>query len=484
MGYRHLVGALVALALVAAACGDRGEDPSQATGPDVTAPPSTEAPSSTAPPGGDTTTSDPTGTEPPEPAGPGPGDFGSLAAVCGPNEGGGSIPDLGDDEVQGLSADAIKLSTIADPGFQGSPGLNQEIFDTGSAFVAWCNDLGGINGKEIDLTLRDAKLTEYQPVVEQACGEDFAVVGDGAVQDNLWASVGLPCGLINVPGFSVTFDKAGRVGDDPLVARQVQPVPNPLDEFAVGANLLLLEAFGGTETQTGFLYADFQTLVDQYNKERAGFEAVGHVVTHTDVYNILGEDNWTPFAAAIRGAEVEFLKIIGEPDNGAQLKAALAEIDYEPTVTLHETNFYDQNYITAGGDAVEGDYVRTIFWPFEEADRNPATQRYLDLLEAEGGKVATLGVQSMSAWLLFATLAKQCDLADDLSRSCILERAAEVTDWTGGGLHAPTSPATNEGSDCVIVLQVADGAFTRWAPDIDTGYACDPGYRVSIDPPG
>jgi ABC-type branched-subunit amino acid transport system substrate-binding protein len=395
--------------------------------------------------------------------------------VCGPNEGGGRIPDLGNDEIQGLSADAIKLTTIADPGFQGSPGLNQEIFDTGEAFAAWCNGLGGINGKRIELSLRDSRLTDYQPVVEQACQEDFAVVGEGAVQDNLWADVGFACGLINVPGFSVTPEKSGLAGDDPITTRQVQALGN------------LQEEFPGAAATTGFVYADFQTLVDQYEKERTALEQVGHTVTHTGIYNILGEDNWTPFAAAMRSDDVQFLRFIGEPDNGAQLKLALDEIGYAPAVTLHETNFYDPNFIIAGGEAVEGDFVRTVFWPFEEADRNPATQQYLDLVESRGGKVATLGVQSLSAWLLFATLAKQCDLADNLSRSCVMEAAAEVTEWTGGGLHAPSSPATNQGARCTIVLRIENGAFVRHAPEIDGGdggYACDPDYVASIDPAG
>ena len=89
--------------------------------------------------------------------------------------------------------------------------------------------------------LRDAKLTDYQPVLEQACAEDFAVVGDGAVQDNLWADVGRACGLIDIAGFSVTAAKAGVAGDDPVETRQVQPVPNPADEVAIGANVILSE---------------------------------------------------------------------------------------------------------------------------------------------------------------------------------------------------------------------------------------------------
>ncbi len=117
---------------------------------------------------------------------------------------------------------------MADPGFEGLPGLNQEIFDAGTAFVEWCNAAGGINGKQLTLNLRDAAITEYQPVLQESCDEDFGIVGSGAVQDNFWPEVGAACGLIDIAGFSVTPDKAGLAGRDPIEARvdpaRAQPV--------------------------------------------------------------------------------------------------------------------------------------------------------------------------------------------------------------------------------------------------------------------
>ena len=46
--------------------------------------------------------------------------------MCGPNEEGG---ELAADDNQGVSADTIKVGTVADPGFSGRLGLNQELFD-------------------------------------------------------------------------------------------------------------------------------------------------------------------------------------------------------------------------------------------------------------------------------------------------------------------------------------------------------------------
>ena len=458
MRMHRTVMLLAAIALLAASCGDRGEDEGAV---DET-----------------TTTSAPDDTDTSGPDDAGPGDFGTLTDVCGPSEGGGAVPEGDPAETQGITETSIEVGTVADPGFTGRLGLNQEIFDAAEAFVEWCNAAGGINGKELVLNQHDAAITNYQPVVEQACQSDFALVGAGAVQDNLWPDVGAACGLIDIAGFSVTPQKAGVVGQDLVASRSVQAIPNPGDRYPVGAIRILDEEFPEALATTGFLYADFQTIKPTYDKARAAAESIGHTVVEAGSYALLGESNWQALAVRLRDAGVEHFSFVGEGENLALLQRAMVEIDYSPTVTIQETNFYDAEYLAAAGDAAEGTFVRTAIWPFEEADENPATQQYLDMVEAVDGKVAILGVQSMSAWLLFAEAAKACDLDDDLTRSCVLEAASQTTDWDGGGLHAPTSPATNEGSACVIVLRVEDGGFVRHAPDED--YRCDPEDVVEV----
>jgi len=452
MNIRRLLALLAVLGLIAAGCGgDRGED--QSGGVTDTAP--------------DTTGADAAG------------DFGDLTSVCGPNEGGGEVVD-DPAETQGVTADSITLGTVSDPGSEGRPGLNIELHDAATAFAEWCNAAGGINGRQIEVNLRDAAITEYQPVMEQACTEDFGIVGSGAVQDNFWPEIGAACGLIDIAGFSVTPEKAGLSGQDPVEARSVQPVPNPLDEFPIGAATILSEDFPDAGASVGIVNADFDTLITQAARQKEAYESLGFEVVHESTYNILGEANWAPFAAAIQEAGVTFLSFVGEGENLALLQQALNEVGYDIEVTLQDANFYDQGYIEAAGPAAEGTFVRNAFWPFEEAADNPATQQYIEHVEAVDGKVALLGAQAWSAWLLFAQSARDCDLEDDLTRTCVLEAAASVTEWTGGGLHAPTDPGANRGPECGLVLQVQDGAFVRYAPT-EEDYACDPSYVARLE---
>lgn len=453
-GRRWLL-AVVVVALVGVACGDRDADPTGS---------------------GEGGTTAVTGSGDDPAAG---GDFGSLEGVCGPNEGGGAVPDAPAEEIQGVSEDSIDVGTISDPGFEGRPGLNVELHYAATAFVEWCNAAGGVNGKQLELTLYDAAVNNYQPQVEAACDAEFALVGSGAVQDNLWADVGVGCGLVDVAGFSVTPEKAGLSGDDPRQTRTVSPIPNPSDTFPVSANLLLQEEFPDAGDRTGIVTADLATLSVQAQRVTEALEAIGNTIVHTDVYNILGEANWTPFATALRDAGVEYLSFTGEGDNLALLQLALQEVGYRPEVTFLEANFYAQTYVDAAGDAADGSFIRLAIRPFEEAADNPATQQYIDNVEASGGEIASLGVQATSAWLLFATLAAECDRADDLTRTCLLEGAAATTEWDGGGLHAVASPGTNDSPECVIVMRVEDGGFVRHTPT-DEDFACPEGATLEL----
>ena len=243
----------------------------------------------------------------------------------------------------------ITVGTVADPGFEGLPGLNQEIFDAGTAFVEWCNAAGGINGKQLTLNLRDAAITEYQPVLQESCDEDFGIVGSGAVQDNFWPEVGAACGLIDIAGFSVTPDKAGLAGRDPVEARSIQPVPNPSDVYQVGSYVMIDEEFPDAPARTGILYGDLETTAIQAERAQAGLEEIGHTIVHTAAYNILGESNWAPFAQALQEDDVQWLQFVGTGDNLALLLQAMDEIGYRPEVIAQDANFYDQIWIDAAG---------------------------------------------------------------------------------------------------------------------------------------
>ena len=77
------------------------------------------------------------------------------------------------------------------------------------------------------------------------------------------------------------------------------------------------------------------------------------------------------------------------------------------------------------------------------------------------------------------------DVEGNLTRSCILESGSEVSDWNGGGLHAPANVGENSGPECFIMLQAEGGEFVRAEPAEPTGgedgYNCDPANVADLE---
>jgi len=393
----------------------------------------------------------------------GPGDFGTLKKVCGPGTNTMS-PD------QGVTPKAIDIATSADPGYAGRPGLDQEIFDAGDVFVDWCNAAGGINGRKIVLHKYDAAVLNFDAQVKKACATDFFLVGNGDVLDDTGQKSRLSCVLPEIPTYMVSIQ--GRDSD-----LTVQPVPNRSTQYAVGPFNYVAQKFPDATksvvTMTGNISATL--LVDAQATEAA--KNLGWTVKKDIVYNPLGETTWLPFAQQIKDAGAKGLIYTGEPQNYALLAKALKQINYPLDFAIVAANHYDRNLISDGGNAINNVYMAVGFVPYEDASKNPPTQQYLDLFKKykpNGKSHAALGLQTWSAWLLFAKAADAC--GDNLTRKCVYDNALKVKDWTGGGLNAPQNVSTQAASECGIVLEATPNGFVEppgWKANSGF-FNCDP----------
>jgi hypothetical protein len=176
------------------------------------------------------------------------------------------------------------------------------------------------------------------------------------------------------------------------------------------------------------------------------------------------------------------MTLVGEATNLALLLNAMDEVNYRPELILQEANHYDNALIERGGESAEGVMVRTMYAPFEEADQFPGMQSYLDVMEQYNpqGKQAGLGLQSMSAHLMFATA------ANVLERECVLAEGRKIETWDGGGLHAETEPNSGKAVECGIIMEVVDGRWQRRYPELGSaddnagGWNCLPGSAKDI----
>ena len=371
------------------------------------------------------------------------GGFGDLEAVCSEGDASGAT-------APGVTDDSITIGTMTDKGSV-VPGLNEEMYDTAVAFTEWCNEHGGILGREIILSDVDAKLFDYEPAVTEACGRDFALVGGGAVFDEDPNGVRVACDLPNIAGYVVSAQ--GRVAE-----QQVQPLPNPIYNIAMGRYQAAARDFPDGIKKYGIMASAIPSvlLVKQQSIEVA--ESLDFEVVYQYDYQTQGETGWANFVREMQQADVQILEFIGQPQNLIELTAEMDIAGWHPEVIMLSANFYDDLY-KQGASTESNLYIQSVFHPLELADENKATQDFLDLMEQYNpdGKVALLGMQGLSSWLLFAKAAAACE--SDLTADCLLTEAAAQEGWTAGGLHSRQMPGNTEPSPCFLILGLEDSGF-------------------------
>ena len=470
---RKLPAILITSTLVVlTACSNRGEN----TTPNTSA--STEAPSdSTAP-----------STEAPAPE---VITFGDVESPCGPAPD-GLTPTVADGEGGGAT-DVIKIAAASDKGNVAVPGLNAELYDATLAFAGWCNEQGGIAGLPLEVVDADAKLFEVPAQMENVCSNAFAMVGGGWAFDDQQFPRFHECDMIDFAGFTVSAAKSSSDG-------LVSAMPNPSNRKDAGWFKWATSVYPESMKAFGTVFSDITTaqIVEQQYIEAA--EIVGGVTTVERItYNSLGETSWVPIAQKLKSSGVRALAFVGVPEVLPLLVKAMDEIGYRPDLIMADAGFYADVLIERGGSSVEGVVVRTAYALLEESDRVKAVRDYVDMVATytNDGKISGLGMQGASAALLFASAARDCIESEGvLSRACVMEAASKYTEWTGGGLHAPSQPGPGIPSPCYQMITVKDGAFTRLYPPIDPtdadraivpsaeitadGWACDESTLVNL----
>ena len=454
----RFTAALLALGLVAAACGSDREDEEGAT--DTTAA-ATETTAAEGDGGADGETTETTAASEAE------GEtFGDLAWPCGPGDAtGNTASDVG------ITEDTILIGTGDDRGYAAAPGLNAEIGEAVEAFAAKCNELGGINGRMIEVNNYDAAILAVNAAMTQACEDEvFMLVGQGWSLDASQEEIRLGCDLATVPTYSVS----AAFAHGPMM---IQPLPNPADRYHTGIAAMLTELFPEKVTSAATMFGNYSATIETKDKVLVAYPTEGWQFGASLEYNIGGEDDWTPFILQLKEAGSQVVYFSGSCLPNYQAVMQAAAVNEVEIITALEANFYDKNCANANTDgAMDGSYVKMVFIPFEEADVNKATQDYIDVLTEAGGGTSLLGMQATSAFLLWAQAAKDCGA--DLTRQCILDTIATYEEWTAGGLHAPSNPASNDPVECGVLVELVGTEYVRVHPEEPGTFDCESGGIV------
>ena len=382
----------------------------------------------------------------------------------------------------------LKLGTASDHGFtgSGSAAVDQpaiEMLDAARAFAEWCNAQGGIRGLPIEIVDLDAALTNVPLVMERTCAEVFAMVGGGWTFDDLMFPRFHECGMISFPAFTTTAAASAANG-------KVQPIPDPIDREPTAWLKWIAKTYPDSVDDIAIVHPDLTPTRSMAERLAAAMQAVGDfgepALTPFDQSESF---EWSDVVDTLRNNGARSVGFIGDPGQMAEFLAAIDAAAFDVDVVFGDTNLMGATMLAGSDGAPPGTTslvdvrIRTIHGPMDAGEPSAGIESYLEMMRNldPPGRVASLGIHTTSAMLLFVTAANSCLDSNDnmLERECVLAEAKKISSWTAGGLHAATDPAANEPSECIAVLGLERGRWVRVFPvlqssdDEGNGFHCD-----------
>jgi hypothetical protein len=456
--FRLLLLALVALSLVAAACG-RGDDSNSSAAPTTTSPPANS--------GSATTIADKCASE-------------SLQAT----------------EV-GVTADTITIFVMADVGSPLAPGLFQGSIDAVKAWGEAMNKQGGVGCRKVVVRDWDSKLTPDDTTngTIDACKNAFAMVGTTSL------FVLDPSNLANCP------DKAGKPTGVPDIAQLATEIPHQCNPTTYPINGYKADCpyTGGVRNTTQFVgaYRYYLSQVPDLHGiflipgdlpsaiqssilgVRAG-ESIG--VKNDGEFKVSGRDEQAAFARFTQPVKEKASTLVYNGSNDVAMVKMRKEAKAQGVDTVKvwacQLSCYTPSFLQAGGADVEGTYAWMQFLPYEEADTNAELEAYLDAVGGVG-KATSWGAAAWAGAVEFKQVIDgivEKDGPNAITRERFLKDLAALDDFDANGWFG--KKGQRELSDCFVLLQVQSGKFVRVFPKERGTFDCNPQnlQEVAVDP--
>ncbi len=477
------IAAVLALGMIAAACG-RDDDDTAAPADETTAPADvTTAPADVTTSGatGDPATTAPVATTEPAPVDPCEGV--TLEAT----------------EI-GVSEDTITITVMADTGSPLAPGLFQGSIDAVVGWAEQINENGGLACREVKVEEADSQInpTETTNGFLAGCEGSLAMVGTNALfaidVNDLQTCPdqnGDPTGIPDIAGLSVapaqacstvTFAAQLGTGSCPY------PGNGPRDYSGSATGIIafpwVVQEFGnGATSVIGLTAADLpSTKESSMASLLQGVEAAG--LTLEAFFPISGSDDQSTYAPYIqRQADSGATVFYPNSNDQAMIKwhnEALAQgLDIDSILRYCSLSCYTESFREAG-DVVAGTYIGMNFLPFEEADTNENLANYVAAVDKPVG----FGANSWAAALLFQQTVEEIVAAEGpnaLTRARLLEQLAKVESFDAGGMFGPVNIGERIGSPCFVVLQFDGSDFVRVHPEEPGTFDCEATIPATLE---
>jgi ABC-type branched-subunit amino acid transport system substrate-binding protein len=392
---------------------------------------------------------------------------GTTGALPAPPGGNGGATDIG---VTANSITVGSVTTLSGP----VPGLFAGAVKGARAYFAYQNSLGGIYGRQLNLSVADDQLDCGQNRAQHLSQVPHVLgfVSSLSLYDNCGAEV-LQTNK-TVPDVALAFStKAGGLANNFSIAPLVPG-------YRLGSFEYYKQKYPGAIGHMATLVGNIGSAVEIWKGIKAAALSLGYNVAYERSYSP-GETDFTADVIQMRQKGVQMLYFVSaDAHTIARVANTAAQQNWHPQLFAVGAGnaTYDPGFIHEAGAAAEGmvaDQAQALFFNAEDASNIPGVARYqewmnkigqgggTDLYSAWGWGSAMLAVQGMKA------------AGPHLTRATWLAAMKSIHRFDGDGMFAASDPASKKPATCYVVLKVVHGKFTR----VDTpakSFRCDAGY--------
>jgi ABC-type branched-subunit amino acid transport system substrate-binding protein len=439
---RLLAVLLALLGLVAAACGNSGDDEDEAASPSA----------SEAPEGGETVAVD--------------------------------VPGVTDDEIRFAAFGTISNNPLGTC-------VMECMADGIEAYFAYRNSEGGVHGRDLvlDEVLDDQLAQNQQRAIEIASANDVFGAFSATQIANGWKNIteaGMPLYVWNIhPAESANPAVFGNQGVICVTCTK------RVDAYAVKlkeAKKIAVVGYGISENSKKSAAATRDS-IEKYSDEIGGAE----VVYFNDNLAFGLPNGVGPEVTAMERAGVDM--VFGSIDlNGMKTLSQEMERQGLGDVPVFHPNTYNQQFVEEAGDLFAGDLVFTTFRPFEAEAAGSDLELFKEWMDETGSELSEVAIYG---WIT-ASMAYEGLVAagPDFDRQKVIDATnTELTAFTAGGLMPPIDfsrqhetyteedPASH-GPDpyCGVYLEVQEDGTFEVVGDPEKPWHCWPAENAWSEP--
>ncbi len=394
----------------------------------------------------------------------------------------------------GVTASTISIAVVADVDNPIAPNVFKGVVDGAQAAAKYVNATGGVAGRKLAVDFIDSKLNPNQTrnAIITACSQDLAMVG---------TATALFSGLDDMTGCK---DKAGAATGLPDIGAIVLGTPEACSpvSFPVTPSQIDCSSVGQTPQTYRGNQGPFKYLAKKHSKLNGPFIKTNDspdAERSTDVLSKsaqhAGVDVTSMPVLSNRDQQSAFTTVIAQmkqdgsnwSDNGLaapgavlfRQEAAVQGLTDPKIVWQCTSACYDQQAMSAAGDAMNGEYVDLGFLPFAESSSNKTLASFLKYVGKDNANAfAVYGFEAVLAFKAAAASANKS--ADGLTRASLLTALEGITSFNAGGMVGTVNIGEKVPSSCFMLVQWNKNKFSRVYPSKKGTFDCTTSNRYTF----